>query len=376
VAGACTPRRAVDAVTRELQQALDVEHVFLLSSGRAALTVLLRALHAISGRRRVVVPAYTCYSVPAAVVRAGLDLTPCDVVPETLDFDYRELEARASEAPPLCVVSTHLFGIPADAARARRLCEAHGAFLVEDAAQAFGSRVGGRFLGTSGDAGIFSFARGKMVSAGGGGAIVTRSPRIGAAVAEQLATLPQPGAASVVKALAEAVVLSVFVHPNLYWLPARLPFLGLGETVYSTAFGITGLSGANAGLLAGWKDQLARLSAARASHIKAFDDVAGAIRPPAGAPCLRLPVLCASREERDRLCAPEVGGRLGLAPMYPASVDRIPALRDAGGGRQFPGAAAVAERLLTIPLHALVGDGDVEAIRALTRAMASRGVEA
>src|SRR5262249_25886987 len=55
-----------------------------VSSGRAALTILLKVLREGSDRREVVIPAYTCFSVPSAVVRAGLTIRLCDVDPKTL----------------------------------------------------------------------------------------------------------------------------------------------------------------------------------------------------------------------------------------------------------------------------------------------------
>jgi dTDP-4-amino-4,6-dideoxygalactose transaminase len=68
-----------------------VRHAFLLSSGRAALTVLLQALRREPGRREVVIPAYTCFSVPSAIARAGLTVRLCDVDPKTLDLDLNAL---------------------------------------------------------------------------------------------------------------------------------------------------------------------------------------------------------------------------------------------------------------------------------------------
>jgi perosamine synthetase len=65
----------------DLQERLGVRHLRLVSSGRAALTVLLEAMEQGSERREVVVPAYTCFSVPSAVARAGLTLRLCDVDP-------------------------------------------------------------------------------------------------------------------------------------------------------------------------------------------------------------------------------------------------------------------------------------------------------
>jgi perosamine synthetase len=67
---------------QELKIKYSAREVFLLSSGKAALTLILKALAAGSERRRVIIPAYTCFSVPSAVVKAGLEVVLCDVEPE------------------------------------------------------------------------------------------------------------------------------------------------------------------------------------------------------------------------------------------------------------------------------------------------------
>ena len=69
------PQAALDGLAASLRSALDVPHVYLVSSGRAALTLILRALGRLSPRRHVILPAYTCFSAPAAVGRAGLTVT-------------------------------------------------------------------------------------------------------------------------------------------------------------------------------------------------------------------------------------------------------------------------------------------------------------
>ena len=78
-------------------------------------------------------------------MKAGLDVVLCDVDPETLDFKFAELEGLLDENV-LCVVSTHLFGRPADIRRVKQLCARKGIFVVEDAAQAMGGQVGDRLL--------------------------------------------------------------------------------------------------------------------------------------------------------------------------------------------------------------------------------------
>src|SRR4029078_11221028 len=130
---------------QELKAKFSAREVFLVSSGKAALTVILKALAASSGRRRVIIPAYTCFSVPSAIVKAGLEVVLCDVAPETLDFNFAQLESVIGE-DVLCVVSTHLFGRPADVDRVKPLCEGKGIVVVEDAAQAMGGQTDARLL--------------------------------------------------------------------------------------------------------------------------------------------------------------------------------------------------------------------------------------
>src|SRR4051812_43035934 len=195
VAGAMHGRRATRALEEDFRRALGMRHVFSVSSGTAALVVTLRALASLSPRREVVIPAFTCFSVAAAVVRAGLTPVLCDVDAATFDFDEPRLVATVSRRT-LCVIVHHLFGVPAAVARVRGVCERHGAFLVEDAAQALGIEAGGARLGTTGDAGIFSFGRGKPVTCGSGGMVVTNSPAIAAAIARgHQSVVPPPAAA-------------------------------------------------------------------------------------------------------------------------------------------------------------------------------------
>ncbi len=363
--GAARPDHALAVLAEDIGNTLGVRDVFLASSGRAALTLVLRALARASGRRRVIVPAYTCFSVAASVVKAGLDLVPCDIDPATLDFDFAELQRALSEAPALCVVSVHLFGLPADTARTLAMCRPGGTFVVEDAAQAFGIRRGDAWLGTEGDVGFFSFARGKTVSACGGGAIVTNSPELGKTLQQEWQKTGGPFPVGGVLSLAKAAVVSALVRPRLYWIPAHLPFLGIGETHYSTDFVVGRMTGAQAGLLASWKERSAAMNQARIARLSQLGPVVGAVMPTGDAPCLRLPVICSSRNERDRLC--EAGRRagLGIVPMYPSALNGIPELAAVIGGRRYPGAEAVAERLLTVPVHPLVSDKEVAAIKRL-----------
>jgi dTDP-4-amino-4,6-dideoxygalactose transaminase len=151
----------------------------LASSGTACLIVILTTLHRLSGRRTVIAPAWTCPLVALAVARCGLSLRLCDLAEDGLDFDPEAL-ARLCDADTLALLPTHLAGRAADVDSARTIAQKHGAFVVEDAAQAFGAKRNGQSVGLAGDAGFFSFAVGKGLSLYEGGVWVTRDAALAA----------------------------------------------------------------------------------------------------------------------------------------------------------------------------------------------------
>lgn len=364
-AGFVSGRQAVERFEAELKQYFKVRHVFLVSSGKAALTLILRGLKSLSPRKEVLIPAYTCFSVPSAVVKANLKVALCDLEPDRFDFHERSLEERIGEET-LCVVPNHLFGIPCRLDRLRDLCRKRGVFLVEDAAQAMGGRDGGRFLGTLGDVGFFSLGRGKNLSCGSGGVILTDSDEIAASIAREYACLASPGRWEMAKEFLELVLTAIFIRPGLFWFPQGLRFLRLGETIFYKDFPIKRLSGLKAGLLRRWRARLERSNRTRAEGAAFFAERLG-LALPAGEPLplLRLPLLLESREARARLLALSREKGMGLSGMYPAPIHGIEEIRSVFRGERFPSAEAICERLVTLPTHPLLARRDKEAICAL-----------
>ena len=365
VAGVTGAARSSDAL-REFEEAFadaqGVSRAWGVSSGRAALTVALRALRELSPRTSVVIPAFTCFSVPAAIARAGLDVVGCDIEPGTLDFDYGQLTSVLERERPLAVVATHLFGLLCSVERLNALCDRYGAFVIDDAAQALGTTVDGRPAGTAGHIGFYSFGRGKSVTCGSGGAIVASSPDIVAAVDRQVAALEEPGSVQAATALAEAAALSVFLRPWLYRIPASVPGLHLGETIYSVDFAMHRMSGAQAGLLKHWRVRLTEWNQARRENVSYFRQVVPALVPSRAHTCIRLPIICEARDARDWLVSVSREQRLGLSLMYPTAVNGILELHGTLGRYAFPCAERVAERLLTVPVHPWMSPRDRERV--------------
>jgi dTDP-4-amino-4,6-dideoxygalactose transaminase len=93
----------------------------------------------------VIVPAYTCYSVPAAIERAGLKPRLCDIDPATLAWTTGLGHCDFSRT--LAVISANLYGLP-NALGEIEAFAAPNVFLLDDAAQALGAKLDGRAAGS------------------------------------------------------------------------------------------------------------------------------------------------------------------------------------------------------------------------------------
>ena len=372
--GLVHPHETVGQLQAEFRQYFGVKHVWFVSSGKAALSLIFRALHSLSGRSKVVLPGYTCFSVPSAVVRARLSVALCDVDPLSLDFDFAQL-SQVADSNVLCVLATHLLGIGVDVPRVVELCRQRGIFVVEDVAQAFGGERDGVPFGAMGDVSFLSFGRGKNITCGSGGAILTNDDRIGEVLAREYALLPEMSLADMLKNWLEVAVTKVLLNPSLYWLPAGLPFLKLGETKFYTDFPITRLDPIRAGLLRRWKRRLANSTTSRVAHSEqilrslTLSNVQ-TIKPSGRGQSvyLRLPVLMRSRQEKDAVCRTSAEQGLGISPLYPSSLQYITKLRDTLSSQDVPQSTMIAERLVTLPTHELVSDSDVVRISTVIQA--------
>jgi dTDP-4-amino-4,6-dideoxygalactose transaminase len=259
------------------------------------------------------------------------------------------------------LVVTHLLARAADVERLARTMRAldPAVRVIEDAAQAWpGERA------PSVDALLFSFARGKPLPLGGGGALAhghgleLREPAI------------EHGGWPLGARLAATCVLA---RPRWYRLPESLPWLGVGETTYEPRFDLDApLRSWQVVLGTRMLPKIASMVDARTRHAARL---AGAI---AGSPewtvpsaarasgPLRFPVLAPSRAVRDAAIGLLRSAGVAASRMYPSTLAEIPALRPylVNPDVDLPGARAVAERLLTLPTYPTLADRDVERIAA------------
>ncbi len=351
---------------------LGARYAFGASSGRAALWTILRGLRRLRPQAGIVaLPAYTCFSVAAAVVRAGLQVHLMDVIPETLDLDVCAADSLP-EKSLLCAVTANLFGYANDVRPLREMARARNAFVVDDAAQALGAWREGKPAGMRGDVGLFSLGRGKAISTIEGGLIVTGSEEIAKAVREELALLRPASAFHGAWLLLQLLGYSALLRPELYRIPRAMPFLKIGVTEFDPGFSVNGLHPLSHSLFLSLVDQLEAINEIRRANSAWMREALEGHpkfcvpQPSANtrATMVRLPVIARDEDTRSfALKRLRVAG-IEASAFYPSAICDIEGI---GAHMTNPpvhraGAEHIARTLFTLPVHPLVERKDMERI--------------
>ena len=154
--------------TAFLAEKLKAPYMYLTPSGTASLE-MAAILCNIKAGDEVILPSYTFCSTADAFVQRGASLVFVDIRPDTLNIDEKLIEEAITEKTR-AIVPVHYAGVACEMDTILDIAERHNLYVAEDAAQAVGSTYKGKYLGTIGDFGCFSFHETKNYSMGEGGA--------------------------------------------------------------------------------------------------------------------------------------------------------------------------------------------------------------
>lgn len=169
--------RNVKALEKEIAEYHKVKYAVSLASGTDALHLSLKALGIKEGDEVITTP-FTFVAAAEAIVYVGATPVFADIDRQTLNIDPLKIKDKITPKTR-AIIPVHLFGQPADMGKITELAENHNIRVIEDCAQAFGSKYKNTHTGSIGDAGCFSFYPSKNLGAfGDGGMMITNNSKI------------------------------------------------------------------------------------------------------------------------------------------------------------------------------------------------------
>lgn len=204
---------AIGDLEHDLAEFAGTAHAIATPQNRVGIYLVLR--HLLTPGQEVIMSPYTIADITNMVILAGgrpvfadIDRATCNIAADSVE--------RCFSSRTGAVLVTHLHGLSAELGRLGEMCRARGIPMVEDAAQALGTRFASRRVGSHGTAGVYSFGMYKNVSGFLGGAVVTDDGELAAALRRALEPFgPQPAIPLLLK-LAKGALSDVLTSPSLF----------------------------------------------------------------------------------------------------------------------------------------------------------------
>ena len=204
---------SLDSFERNMAEYFGTAHAIAMPLARVAIYFAIK--HLVRPGQEVILSPYTISDVVNMVVCAGaipvfadIERDTCNIAPDAIE---RLITPRTG-----AIMITHFYGLACDMDRMVHICESHNLPLIEDAAQAFGCRFGGKRVGGFGRVGIFSFGLQKNVTAFMGGLLVTPDGDLAMRIRADIDQLGPLGAVALLKKIASGAARDILTWPPLF----------------------------------------------------------------------------------------------------------------------------------------------------------------
>lgn len=162
-------------VYEKFRELMGIGQMLLTTSGTTALE-MASLLASLQPGDEVIVPSFTFSSTANAFMLRGAVPVFCDIREDTMNMDENRIEELVTDRTK-AVYTVDYAGVPCEMDTVNQTAKKYGLFVIEDAAQAVGSLYKGRYAGTLGDFGCYSFHETKNYSMGEGGGLVIRDAK-------------------------------------------------------------------------------------------------------------------------------------------------------------------------------------------------------
>ena len=160
----------------KIAELIGVKHCIAVTSGTSAIALALMGMGVGQGDE-VIVPDFTFIATANAVRLAGAEVKLVDIEPRRFSIDIEQVKSSIGPRTR-AVIAVDINGRGANYNLLETIARERGLFLICDSTEALGSKWKGRYLGTYGDTGCFSFSANKTITTGQGGMIATNNTQL------------------------------------------------------------------------------------------------------------------------------------------------------------------------------------------------------
>jgi len=321
---------------KRIAEYVGVAHAIAVSSGTAALHLILRGL-GIGPGDEVLVPSFTFAASVNAILYVGASPVFAEIEPEQYTLDPEDT-ARRVTGRTRAIMAVDVFGHPVEWDALSASAERHGLALIDDSCEALGAEYRGRRIGGFGAAAAFAFYPNKQMTTGEGGVIVTRDGRLAGLVK----SLRNQGRAE-----------------GSAWLEHLLLGYNYRMDELSAALGISQLKRMEAFLM-----RRERVAARYSALLRGFDWLdTPVVRPHVRMSWFVYVVRLAEGVDRDRVVlAMEAQGVPARAYFPPVHLQPYVRERLGTGPGMLPVTEALARRTLALPFHNHLSEAEIERV--------------
>jgi len=166
----------IELFEKSFAEYISIEHATAVSNGTVAIHLALEAL-GIGVGDEVILPTFTYVASANAIVYTGATPVFVDSLPDTWQIDPADIVKKITPRTK-AIMAVHLYGQPCEMDTLVRIAKSNNLFLIEDCAEAFGTKYKSRFVGTFGDISTFSFFGNKTITTGEGGMVVAHDAEL------------------------------------------------------------------------------------------------------------------------------------------------------------------------------------------------------
>lgn len=228
------PEQINSVFEQKFARYIGVKYAISVPSGRWGLYYILKSLNLKKGDE-VILPAFTYFAVPAAIVKLGLKPVFVDIKPENLNINVKNIKENITDRTKV-IIPTHLCGFACEIEEITVLAQKHNIIVIEDCAQSLGAEYKDKKLGSWGTAAYFTFGITKNFTTLEGGMLTTSNTELANRIQQEVVILNKTSNKVLFHRLVKAYIMKFVTHPflfpSVYCVMRIFSFLGIDIVDY------------------------------------------------------------------------------------------------------------------------------------------------